>query len=51
MHDAEVATPQLVVVTGGERRRLAQHPAEQGIALLGDLPEALLVSGRAGSGG
>jgi hypothetical protein len=51
MHDAEVATPQLGVLTGGERSGLAQHPAEQGVALLGDLAEALFVGGRVDRGG
>ena len=43
MQDAEVAAPQLVVRPGGERSGLAQHPAEQGVALLGDLAESLFV--------
>jgi hypothetical protein len=46
MHDAEVATPQIVVRTSGERSGLAQHPTEQGVALLRDLAEALFVGRR-----
>ncbi len=51
MEDAEVAAPQLVVRPGGERRGLAQHPPEQGVALLGDLAESLFVGGRVDRGG
>ena len=50
MPDREVAAMQIVVCAGGERGGLAQHPAEEGIALLGDLAESLFVGRGADSG-
>ena len=40
----EVATTKIIVGAGGERSRLSKHPPEQGIPLLGDLPQPLFVS-------
>src|SRR5262249_15033136 len=39
MEDGEVAAPKIVIAARGEGRRLPQDPAEEGIALLGDLAE------------
>src|SRR4029453_10172614 len=43
MQYREVAAAKVVVGTRGQRRCLAQHPAEESVALLGDLAEMLLV--------
>ena len=41
MHDAEVAASQIIVRAGGQGRGFAQHPVDEGVALLGDLAESL----------
>src|SRR5262252_9178871 len=43
MQDSEVTAPELVVGARGLGGRLAQHPAEKRVALLGDFAEMLLV--------
>ncbi len=43
MEDREVAAPKILVRAGGQRRCLPQHPAEERVALLGDLAEMLFV--------
>src|SRR5215467_13517697 len=43
MQDGEVTAPELVVGARGLGGRLAQHPAEECVALLGDFAEVLLV--------
>jgi len=50
MQNREVAAPELVVSAGGERRGLAEYPAEERATLLGDFSEPLFI-GRGIDGG
>jgi hypothetical protein len=43
MQNREVAAPKIVVRAGGERRRLAEYPAEERAALLSDVSEPLFI--------
>ena len=46
MQKGEVATSQILIGPGREGRGLAEHPAEERAALLGDLAQALFIGGR-----
>jgi hypothetical protein len=46
MQNREVVTSQIIIGTDREGRGLAEHPAQERAALLGDLSEALSIGGR-----